>query len=39
MFARSMYIPTRREIASANAQQSWSVMSLLVRWLSGSKTA
>jgi hypothetical protein len=36
MFARSMHIPTRREIDSTNSYSAWS---LLMRWLSGSKAS
>lgn len=36
MFARTMYIPTRREIDSSNGFSSWSI---LFRWLSGSKAS
>lgn len=36
MFARSFAIPTRREMDSSN---SWSALSLLFRWLTGSKAS
>lgn len=36
MTARSMYIPTRREIDSTSGFSPWSI---LFRWLSGSKAS
>jgi hypothetical protein len=36
MFARTMHIPTRREIDSSNSFSAWSI---LFRWLSGSKAS
>jgi hypothetical protein len=36
MFARTMHIPTRREINSTDSFSAWS---LLMRWLSGSKAS
>jgi hypothetical protein len=36
MFARTMHIPTRREIDSSESFSAWS---MLMRWLSGSKAS
>lgn len=36
MFARTMHIPTRREIASIDSLSPWS---MLMRWLSGCKAS